>query len=243
MGASAAQLEMLDVAAGYIPGHPVLRGVTLRAEPGCITVVLGPNGAGKSTALRVAAGFLAAQSGSVRLNGFDLGTLPPHRRAEHGMGLLPQGRSTFPLLSVIENIELGGWNLRGDRRRLRNAVDAAFARYPGLAALRGRPAGTLSGGQQRMVEIARLLVADPTILLIDEPSGGLSPIAAAEVYAELGALKREGRTILMVDQDIRPAIKIADYVYVLNGGRKASEGDRSAFERDLGALVGGWLGV
>jgi branched-chain amino acid transport system ATP-binding protein len=118
-----------------------------------------------------------------------------------------------------------------------------FDRYPSLRALRERPAGSLSGGQQRMVEIARLLVCDPSILLIDEPSAGLSPIAAAAVYKELGALKAEGRTILLVDQDVRPAIKIADYVYVLNAGRNEIEGDPSTFERDLGGLVRGWLGV
>jgi branched-chain amino acid transport system ATP-binding protein len=118
-----------------------------------------------------------------------------------------------------------------------------FARYPHLRKLRDRPAGSLSGGQQRSVEIARLLVSNPGILLIDEPSAGLSPIAAAEVYRELGALKAEGRTVLLVDQDVRSAIRIADYVYVLGSGRNDIEGDRSAFEGDLGPLVRGWLGV
>jgi branched-chain amino acid transport system ATP-binding protein len=118
-----------------------------------------------------------------------------------------------------------------------------FDRYPSLRALRDRPAGSLSGGQQRTVEIARLLVCDPSILLIDEPSAGLSPITAAAVYKELAALKAEGRTILLVDQDIRAAIKIADYVYVLNAGRNEIEGDPSTFESDLGGLVRGWLGV
>jgi branched-chain amino acid transport system ATP-binding protein len=149
----------------------------------------------------------------------------------------------FPELTVGENIELGGWTMRSDRRRLRSAVEAMFARYPHLLPLRHRLAGSLSGGQQRAVEIARLLVANPSVLLIDEPSVGLSPIVAHQVYAELVALKNEGRTILLVDQDVRAAIKIADYVYVLNSGKNDIEGDRAAFEGDLGAMVRKWLGV
>jgi branched-chain amino acid transport system ATP-binding protein len=237
------RLEVVDVSAGYTPGHPILRGVNLKAEAGRITVILGPNGAGKSTLLKVVSGFLTPQSGAVRLDGADLGRLPPHGYIERGVALLPQGRSVFPELTVGENIELGGWTMRSDRRRLRSAVEAMFARYPHLLPLRHRLAGSLSGGQQRAVEIARLLVANPSVLLIDEPSVGLSPIVAHQVYAELVALKNEGRTILLVDQDVRAAIKIADYVYVLNSGKNDIEGDRAAFEGDLGAMVRKWLGV
>jgi branched-chain amino acid transport system ATP-binding protein len=243
MRAQAPALHMKGVVAGYVPGHPVLRGVDLRAEPGRITVLLGPNGAGKSTLLRVAAGFLAPSSGAVTLGEVEIGRLPAHRRIELGVGLLPQGRSTFPDLTVLENIELGGWSIRSDRRRLADGVKAMLARYPQLRELSQRPAGSLSGGQQRAVEIARLLVPNPSVLLVDEPSVGLSPVVASQVYEELVALKEEGRTILLVDQDVRAAIRIADYVYVLSSGRNDVEGDRSAFEGDLGALVRGWLGV
>lgn len=236
-------LRISDVVAGYTPGHPVLRGVNLRAEPGRITVVLGPNGAGKSTLLKVAAGFLPSASGTVMLGERDIGALPAHRHIEHGVGLLSQGRSAFPELTVTENIELGGWSIRSDRKRLRAAVEAMLTRYPHLRELRNRPAGSLSGGQQRAVEIARLLVSNPSVLLIDEPSVGLSPIVASQVYKELLALKAEGRTVLLVDQDVRAAIRVADYVYVLNSGKNDVEGDRSAFEGDLGAMVRGWLGV
>lgn len=236
-------LQMTGLVAGYTPGHPVLRGVHLRAEAGRITVVLGPNGAGKSTLLKVAAGFLVPSAGTVTLGDTDIGELPAHRHIELGVGMLPQGRSTFPDLTVVENIELGGWSIRSDRKRLAAAVDAMLTRYPHLRALRDRTAGSLSGGQQRAVEIARLLVPNPSVLLIDEPSAGLSPIVATQVYKELLALKAEGRTILLVDQDVRAAIRIADYVYVLASGRNDVEGDRTAFEGDLGALVRGWLGV
>jgi branched-chain amino acid transport system ATP-binding protein len=243
MTMAASKLRITDVVAGYVPGHPVLRGVTVTAEPGRITVVLGPNGAGKSTLLRVVAGFLSPDAGSVRLGDADIGALPAHRHLDRGIGLLPQGRSTFPELTVTENIELGGWTLRSDRKRRRDAIEAMFERYPNLRELRNRSAGSLSGGQQRAVEIARLLVSNPSVLLIDEPSVGLSPLIATQVYNELTALKAEGRTILLVDQDVRAAIKIADYVYVLNSGKNDIEGDRSAFEGDLGAMVRGWLGV
>jgi branched-chain amino acid transport system ATP-binding protein len=243
MRARAATLHMRGVVAGYVPGHPVLRGVDLRAEPGRITVLLGPNGAGKSTLLRVAAGFLAPSSGTVTLGEVEIGTLPAYRHIELGVGLLPQGRSTFPDLTVLENIELGGWSIRSDRRRLAGGVQAMLTRYPQLRELSQRPAGSLSGGQQRAVEIARLLVPNPSVLLVDEPSVGLSPVVASQVYEELVALKEEGRTVLLVDQDVRAALHIADYVYVLSSGRNDVEGDRSAFEGDLGALVRGWLGV
>lgn len=236
-------LKVADVVAGYSAGHPVLHRVNLVAQPGRITVVLGPNGAGKSTLLRAIAGFVQPSSGSIVLGDNDIASLPPHRHMEHRMALLPQGRSTFPELTVAENIELGGWIMRNDRAWLRQAVEAMFARYPHLGPLRNRPAGSLSGGQQRAVEIARLVISDPKVLLIDEPSVGLSPIVAAQVYRELLALKAEGRTILLVDQDVRAAIKIADYVYVLNSGRNDVEGDRSAFEGDLGVMVRRWLGV
>lgn len=240
---SAPPLTISNVAAGYIPSQPVLRGVSMRAAPGRITAVLGPNGAGKSTLLKVAAGFLQPASGSVMLGEREIGSLAVHRHVDCGIALLSQGRSTFPELSVLENIELGGWSLRADRGRLRAAVEAVLTRYPQLRELRARPAGSLSGGQQRAVEIARMLVSNPSVLLIDEPSVGLSPIVATQVYKELVGLRDEGRTILLVDQDVRAAIRIADYVYVLSSGRNEIEGDRSAFEGDLGAMVRGWLGV
>ena len=237
------ELRLHEVVAGYSSGHPVLHGVTISAAAGRLTAVLGPNGAGKSTVLKVLSGFLPPSSGRVTANEADITALPIHRRLEHGIALLPQGRSTFPDLTVAENLELGGWLWRFDRARLRRGVDDVLARFPWLSELRRRPAGSLSGGQQRIVEIARLLVTGPSILLIDEPSAGLSPIVASQVYRELATLKAEGRTILLVDQDVRAAIGIADYVYVLNSGSNDIEGDRSAFEGDLGALVRGWLGV
>jgi branched-chain amino acid transport system ATP-binding protein len=243
MTQTARSIRLANVEASYAPGRPILHGVSLAAAPARITVILGPNGAGKSTLLSVAAGFLKPSAGAVLLGAHDISSLPVHRRAEHGIGLLLQGRSTFPDLTVMENIELGGWPLRSNRARLRHAVETVLARYPSLHELRDRPAGSLSGGQQRMVEIARLMVPQPTILLVDEPSVGLSPIAAERVYAELLALKREGRTILLADQNVRAAVRIADYIYALSAGRNDIEGEGSTFQADPGTLVRNWLGV
>lgn len=239
----ASELRISELVAGYVPGHAILRGVNLVAKPGSVTVVLGPNGAGKSTMLRTVAGYLMPEAGQISVGDADITRLPAFLHVERGIAFLPQGRSTFPELTVAENIELGGWAFRSDRPRLRQAFDAIFARYPTLVELRGRAAGSLSGGQQRTVEIARLLMADPGVLLIDEPSVGLAPNIARQIYRELQAFRDEGRTILLVDQDVRAAIGIADYVYVLNSGRNDIEGDRSAFEGDLGTMVRRWLGV
>ena len=239
------ELRMEDVVAGYLPGHPVLRGVTLRAAPGKLTVLLGPNGAGKSTVLKVLSDF-RPRRGTGDGDGTDISPLLAHRHLELGIALLPQDRSVFADLTVAENLELGGWLWRANRTRLRRGVEAALARYPALAEMRQRPAGSLSGGQQRTLEIARLLVISPHTLLIDEPSAQTSrSIVASQVYRELvipsGRAARSCRSIRTCAQ----RIEIADYVYVLNSGRNDVEGDRTAFEEgDLGAMaLRGWLGV
>lgn len=240
-GSEAGTLELRGVVAGYYSGRPVLNDVTLRALPHRVTVVLGPNGAGKSTALRVLAGIIKPARGAVLLDGADISATPAHRMIELGVGFLPQGRSTFPALSVHENLELGGWSLRRRGNHRAAAVEAMYERYPLLAEVRQKPAGSLSGGQQRILEIARMMISDPRIVLVDEPSAGLAPIVADQVYEEIAALKEEGRTILLVDQNVRAAVALADYVYTLESGRNQLDGDRDAFESDLGAVIKGWL--
>lgn len=237
----AAVLRLEGVEAGYFAHDLVLAGVSLQARPGVVTAVLGPNGSGKSTSLRVLYGFLRPRRGRVLLGERDISTVPPDERLGLGIALLPQGRSTFPKLTVDENVELGAWLLRRDRRALRRAVDRVYDRYPRLADMRRLLAGSLSGGQQRLLEIAKTLVLDPQVLLIDEPSVGLAPILVDEVYAELAALKSEGRTILLVDQNVQAAVDLADYVYTLAYGRNHLEGGREAFEHQLGDVIRSWL--
>ena len=234
-------IEMRDVVAGYYQHDLVLDRVSLAAHPGRVTAVLGPNGSGKSTSLRVLYGFLRPRSGTVRLGGRDVTALPVQDRLELGIALLPQGRTTFPQLTVEENLELGAWLKRRDRAGMRRAVAAMYERYPVLAGLRRRPAGSLSGGQQRLLEIARMLVLDPQVILVDEPSVGLAPILVEQVYEELRRLKEEGRTILLVDQNVEAAVALADYVYVLAYGRNHLEGAREDFEHKLGEVIRGWL--
>jgi branched-chain amino acid transport system ATP-binding protein len=234
-------LRMERVTAGYLKHDVVLEDVSMVARPGLVTVVLGPNGSGKSTSLRVLYGFLRPRSGRVLLGDREVTDLPVGRRLAAGVALLPQGRSVFPRLTVEDNLRLGAWLLHRQPKRLAAAVEAMFDRYPTLAGLRRRPAGSLSGGQARLLEFGRTLVLDPPVLLIDEPSAGLAPVLVEEVYAEIARLKAEGRTILLVDQNVQAAVDIADHVYTLAYGRNHLDGARDEFAGQLDELIRGWL--
>lgn len=234
-------LKVDDIVAGYYEHDLVLENLTLNARPQEVTVILGPNGSGKSTTLRVLYGILIPRSGQVLLDDRDITQVPSYERLELGMAFLPQGRSTFPELTVHENLEMGGWVLRNNPTELRNAVSAMYERYPVLKELRTKPAGSLSGGQQRILEFARMLVSDPGIILIDEPSAGLAPMLVDQVYDEIARLKEERRTIVLVDQNVRPAVELADYIYTLEFGCNHMEGRKDAFEAELEGLIKEWL--
>jgi branched-chain amino acid transport system ATP-binding protein len=234
-------LRMEQVTAGYLKHDVVLDGVTLSAQPGRVTAVLGPNGSGKSTALRVLYGFLTPRSGRVLLGDQDITALPVDQRLAAGIAFLPQGRSVFPQLTVEENLRLAAWLLKRRKRELAAAVARMLERYPVLGGLRHKPAGSLSGGQARMLEFGRTLILDPEVLLIDEPSVGLAPNLVDDVYEELARLKSEGRTILLVDQNVQAAVDLADHVYTLAYGRNHLEGARRAFAGQLDDLIKQWL--
>jgi branched-chain amino acid transport system ATP-binding protein len=235
------QLEVKDLHAAYQRDLFVLRGVDLVAAGGGITIVIGPNGSGKSTLLKAIAGNLKPGRGRVALDGRDITGIEFDAILSRGISYIPQERAIFPQMTVIENLELGCWIFRGDRARVRQRVSWALERFPALTDARRRLAGTLSGGLQRMLDIGKALLSDPSLLLIDEPTAGLSPQVAQTIYAELQSLRREGRTILLVDQDVRSAMQIADYVYVLDLGRVQAHGPREAFEGKLGDMVRRWL--
>jgi branched-chain amino acid transport system ATP-binding protein len=237
------ELALSGITAGYFANDIVLDDVSVRVEPGKVTVVLGPNGSGKSTLLRVMSGFLTPRAGSVVLGGEDITQKTPAQRLALGISVLPQGRSVFPELSVEENLRLGAWQLRSDRSRFTEAVDAMFERYPTIKPLRNKAAGSLSGGQARMVEFARTLILEPSVLLIDEPSVGLAPVLVDGVYDELDRLKDEGRTILLVDQNVQAAVGMADYVYTLAYGKNHLQGSRDGFEGQLDDLIKQWLNL
>lgn len=226
-------LEMRDLSVGYYRDLNILQDLNIKAREGQITAVLGANGVGKSTALKAAFGFLAPNKGDILLDGQSVLGIPPHQKILKGLAYIPQQPGVFKDMTVQENLELGGWTFRSDRRQVRQKVEANYERFPALRDKRKQITGELSGGQQRMVEIGRTLMSNPRMLLVDEPTAGLSKMLAQEVYQMLIDLaKKEELTILLVDQEIRQALKIADYVYVLELGRNKFEGPASEF-RDL----------
>lgn len=230
-----------DLVAGYLPGVDILRGVSVQATRGQVRCVLGPNGTGKSTLLKVLFGFLPAREGEIRLDGQPLRSVGPHEMGRHGVVYLPQRPSIFPYLTVEVNLRLGAWRYRGERGRVEELVSRACEQFPVLRERRGQPAGTLSGGQQRQLEIARSLMHDPVLLLIDEPTAGVEPRVAALIYDLIKGLAAQGKAVLLVDQNIKRALEIADYVYVMRTGTVLSEGSREAFGGDTEALVARWL--
>jgi len=235
------RLEVRDLHAAYQRDLFVLRGLDLVAAEGKITIVIGPNGSGKSTLLKSIAGNLKPRKGSVTLDKQDITGIEFDEIISRGMSYIPQDRAVFPQMTVTENLELGCWIFRSDRARVRERVAWALERFPALMEKRRLPAGALSGGLQRMLDIARSLLSNPSLLLVDEPAVGLSPRVAQTIYSELQSLRQEGRTILLVDQDVRSAMKIADYVYVLDLGKVQAHGSRAAFEGKLGEMVRSWL--
>ncbi len=227
---SDAVLEMRDLYVGYYRDLNILQGLNIKVRRNRITAVLGANGVGKSTALRAAFGFLRPNKGDIVLEGESLLPVPTYNRILKGLAYIPQQPGIFKDMTVEENLELGGWTFRRDKKQVREKIDANYERFPVLKERRKQITGELSGGQQRMVEIGRTLMADPKVLLVDEPTAGLSKMLAEEVYEMLSALtSREDITILLVDQEIRQALKIADYVYVLELGRNKYEGPAAQF--------------
>ncbi|MBI2564124.1 MAG: ABC transporter ATP-binding protein [candidate division NC10 bacterium] len=213
---------MEQIYAGY-GGYDVLRGVSLRVFRGEIVSVIGPNGAGKSTIFKTIFGFLRPRTGHIRFQGAEIGGLPPDRMAERGLAYVPQGRSVFPHMTVWENLELGGY-IRGDRTALQADLEAVAARFPLLREKRTALAGALSGGQQQVVEMARCLLLRPRLMLVDEPSLGLSPKFAEMIFETIRQVRDAGTTIMLVEQNARRALEISDRGYVLELGQNRYEG-------------------
>ena len=230
-------LEIDGVSAGYVPGIDILADLTVRVEPGSVTGVIGPNGAGKSTLLRTIFGFLHPRVGRIAHDGQPIHDLPPHEIKRRGISYIPQGANIFPQLTVDENLLLGGWVFRGDRRRVTSMMERAYAAFPHLRERRQRRATSLSGGEAKMLSLAKELVTDPTVLLVDEPSAGLAPRIVEEVYARLVEARGRGMTILLVDQNITKAVEVSDYVYVIEGGRVRREGPSGSFRTELRELI------
>lgn len=220
--AAPAMLEATGVVAGYVPDVDILSGVDLRLDQGEIVTVVGPNGAGKSTLLKVMVGLLRPRAGAVRLRGEPLDRMTPHEVVRRGVGYVPQLENVFPSLTVEENLEMSAsWLPREEAHR---RMEELFALFPVLAPARRRPAGLLSGGQRQMVAMARALVPQPAVLLLDEPSAGLAPEYVELVFQKIVEIRRAGVSVLVVEQNARRALALSDRGYVLDLGRKRFEG-------------------
>jgi len=201
----------------------VLWGLSLQARRGKLTAIVGGNGAGKTTTLRAVAGTLTPWGGRVMLDGEDVTRVPSHIKAARGLALVPEGRQLFSMMSVAENLELGAFSPRSSRSYAER-LDQVYALFPRLAERARQRAGTLSGGEQQMVAIARGLMSDPQILIIDELSLGLAPVVVYQLLATLKQLKQNGLTILLVEQNVHLALAVSDYAYVVAEGRIFTEG-------------------
>ncbi len=213
-------LKVTQLSAGY-DGLTVVHDVDLAVEPGSLTVLVGANGAGKTTLLKAIAGVIA-NCGAVEFNGEDITRASVSDRVAKGLALVPEGRHLFPDMTVEENIELGGFLVgRGDRRR---RIDKVMQLFPRLAERRRQFAGTMSGGEQQMLAIGRALVSAPRLLMLDEPSLGLAPKIVAELFKIVRDINASGTSVLLVEQNVRQAMRIASYSYVLERGSIAAEG-------------------
>jgi len=235
------ELVARKLVAGYVSGINILNGMSVDVLRGEVRCVLGPNGTGKSTLLKVLFGFLSPVSGEIYRGSTTLIDVPSHRMGHYGITYLPQRPSIFPFLSVEANLRLGTWQFRRNRGLAAERTAAAYDRFPILKERRRQVAGTMSGGQQRQLEFARALLTDPAVMLIDEPTASIEPRVAAQIYELIAGLARDGKAILLVDQNIKGALGIADHVYVMRTGSLLEEGPRAQFTADVEHLVARWL--
>ncbi len=209
----------------------ILHGVSLDVRVGELVSVIGPNGAGKSTAFKAIVGLLRPKSGRVLFDGQEITGLPPYEVLRLGLAYVPQGRIVFPQMTVLENLEMGAY-IEKDRARVRAALERVCAVFPVLAARRRQKAGTMSGGEQQMVAIGRALMTTPRLILLDEPSLGLSPKFVTLIFDKLAEMKREGYTMIVVEQNAAKALAVADRGYVLELGQNRFEGSGQALLND-----------
>jgi branched-chain amino acid transport system ATP-binding protein len=223
-------LTLKSVQSGY--GRlPVLKGISLHVRAGEVVTLIGGNGAGKTTTLRTISGLLPARKGVIEFAGQDLTRMPPERIVTLGLALVPEGRRVFRSLSVTANLELGAF-YRKDQRAVRRDIEELRTRFPILKERARQAAGTLSGGEQQILAIGRALMARPKLLMLDEPSMGLAPQMVTRVYDILQDLKKGGTTILLVEQNARAALKVADRGYVLETGRIILDGSAAELQED-----------
>ena len=214
-------LECNGIAAGYVKGLNILQGVDLVVSEGEIVSIIGPNGAGKSTLLKAIMGLLNISAGRFFIEGVEKTNLPTHKIVNEGVGYVPQVENVFPSLTIEENLEMGSWSLG---KKGKQSIEKLFQDFPLLNERRKEKAGNLSGGQRQILALARALVTSPKLLLLDEPSAGLSPLAIDDVFKTIKEINEKGVPILLVEQNAKRALKFSDRGYVLDQGRNAYQG-------------------
>ncbi len=222
-------LEASGVVAGYSAADRVLKGVDLAVYPGEMVAVIGPNGAGKSTLFKTIAGLLSASEGAITLDGAPITDWPARKICAAGVAFVPQENNIFPSMSVRENLEIGGFV---DPKGTPAKIEEMFARFPMLADKRRHAARTLSGGQRQVLAMAMALMVKPRVLLLDEPSAGLSPVAADSLFETIVAINREGLAVAMVEQNAAEALEVAARAYILVDGKNARTGPADALAAD-----------
>ena len=222
---TAPALQTRALIAGYEPDLPIVRGIDLSVAPGELLVLLGPNGAGKSTFVKAVAGVVPIHSGSVTLGERDITNVAPHRKIGEGLAFVPQTENIFATMTIHENLQLAAAVLPKKERADR--IAALYGRFPDLASKPSRLAGTLSGGQRQMLAVARALIVDPSVLILDEPSAGLSPKIVGEVFSMLKKINASGVTVILVEQNVKAALAIAGRAVILVEGRIRHEGEAS----------------
>ncbi|MBK9133036.1 MAG: ABC transporter ATP-binding protein [Betaproteobacteria bacterium] len=224
-------LDVRDLQVAY-GAAPALWGVSFELRERELLCIVGPNGAGKTTLINTLAGVLRAKSGHIVFDGRDISALPPHRFCAAGIALVPEGRRLFGGMTVVENLEIGSI-LPAAKAKRAETLAMVLALFPALKEKLGQAAGELSGGQQQMVAIGRALMARPRLLLLDEPSLGLSPLIVTELFGAIRRVHREGTAVLLVEQNVATALRVADRAYVLEEGRMVAEGTPDALmQRD-----------
>jgi len=223
------EVQSVDLAYGEVPA---CRGISFEVGEGEIVALIGANGAGKSTTLRGVAGAMLPRNGRIVFEGHDVTRMPAHRRTLAGIALVPEGRRVFAALSVRENLEMGGFKYRGDKRKVAALVERQMQAFPRLRERASQPAGTLSGGEQQMLALGRALMSEPKLLCMDEPSLGLAPMVVQEIFKSIRAANAAGTSVLLVEQNARYALETASRGYVLQTGSIIASGSCDSLKQD-----------
>jgi len=236
-------LELRNVNVSYSGDITILKDLTIKAQKGRITGVIGPNGAGKSTALKTMYRMLNVGAGDLLYQGETITRIDQTELIRRGIAFVPQNHSIFGGLSVRDNLVLGAWSIRGEKARIRRAIDRVYEIFPMLAEKDNATAGTLSGGQQRFLEIGRSLMTDPQVILFDEPSAMIAPKYSKQIYQFLTLMRDRGKTILLVDQNVRQCVNVSDHLYVLELGRNKIDCPTAAMNgnAEMTDLISGWI--